>query len=169
MYPDERLEGAVTGYDSDMIPGLEKTVGLLDEAIKDVGPKTVLVDQRDRHRGLLLAARTVRNLFDGQVAINNCLLNKGDPAAERRRLTAAIEAEIENTRQWLRFLSTAKTEVFRVTEGRETPFLYKTPVEDLKLKLEVMQRHINDQPGPFLEELTEPLSVRKLLYYSENP
>ena len=169
MYENEQLERAVRGYDQQMIPGLVRTVALLDEALQGAGPKTVLADQRDRYLGLLLSVRTVRNLFEAQAAINNCLLKKGDPASERGRLTAAIRSEISNTQEWLRHLAASKTEFFRVTEGRETPFLYKTPGADLRLKLEVMQTHLNDPPGPFLKELTEPLSERKLLYSQDSP
>jgi hypothetical protein len=169
MYEEEQLDLAVRNYDEGMIPGLEQSIALLNLALKEAGSKAVLVDQRDRYLGLSFCARTIRNLFDAQVAINQCLLRKGEPAAQRNRLTAAIQAEIANTRRWLDFLSTSRTEVFRITEGRETPFLYKTPVEDLRLKLEVMQAHINDQPGPFLPELTQPLSERNLLFYNENP
>ncbi|MCC6589087.1 MAG: hypothetical protein IT168_20485 [Bryobacterales bacterium] len=92
---------------------------------------------------------------------------KKDAPAERARLAAAIAAEIANTRRWLTFLSAARSEAFRVTNGDETPFLYKTPAEDLTLKLEVMQAHANDSPVPYLKELTEPLSVRNLLYFGE--
>ena len=67
--------------------------------------------------------------------------------------------------EWLRHLKQSKTNFFRVTEGRETPFLYKTPVADLELKLAAMRAHIGDQPGPDLEELREPLSEGRLLYY----
>jgi hypothetical protein len=169
MYENEQLERAVRGYDEQMIPGLIKTVALLDEALQGAGPRAVLADQRDRYLGLLLNVRTVRNLFEAQAAINNYLLKKGDPASERERLTAAIRSEISNTEAWLRFLAASKTEAFRVTEGRETPFLYKTPAEDLRLKLKVMQAHIDDPPGPFLKELTEPLSERRLLYSQDSP
>jgi hypothetical protein len=169
MYENEQLERAVRDYDERMIPGLVKTVALLDEALKGSGAKTVLADQRDRYLGLLLSVRTVRNLFEAQAAINDWLLKKGDLASQRGRLTAAIRSEISNTQEWLRLLATSKTEFFRVAEGRETPFLYKTPVEDLRLKLEVMQAHMEDAPGPFLKELTEPLTERKLLYSQDSP
>ncbi|NWG14862.1 MAG: hypothetical protein HXY20_15160 [Acidobacteria bacterium] len=169
MYEDEQLEQAVSTYDRRMIPGLAGTVALLDEALPGTGPKAVLADQRDRYLGLLLCVRTVRNLFEAQAAANNWLLKKGDPASERGRLTAAIRSEISNTQEWLRMLAASKTEFFRVTEGRETPFLYKTPVEDLRLKLEVMRAHIGDMPGPFLKELTEPLSEQRLLFSQDCP
>ena len=169
MYENEQLERAVRDYGERMIPGLVKTVALLDEALKGSGARTVLADQRDRYLGLLLSVRTVRNLFEAQVAINDWLLKKGDPASQRARLTAVIRSEISNTQDWLHLLAASKTEIFRVTEGRETPFLYKTPVEDLRLKLEVMQAHIEDAPGPFLKELTEPLTERRLLYSHDSP
>ncbi len=164
MYEDKSIDQAIRAYDTEMLPRLETTTGILDEALA-LSPKRVLQDQRDRYMGLLLSARTVRNLFDSQVAINNCILKKGDPAAELRRLRAAIQAEIANTKEWLRVFRTSKTYFFRVAAETETPFLYKTPVEDLELKLAVMQAHLNDEPGPYLKELTEPFSVRHLMYY----
>lgn len=167
MYEDEQLDQAARDYDSEMLPGIEKTVAILDEAIQNSGPKPVLIDQRDRYRGFLLNSRTVRNLFAAQAAINRFLTRKGDSNAERARLVAAIRAEIDNTKQWLDFFSTATSEAFRVTEGNETPFLYKTPIKDLALKLEVMQAHIDDPPGPLVPELTEPMSERDLLFYKE--
>jgi hypothetical protein len=144
------------------LPRLEQTVRILEEGLKKT-PRRVLEDQRDRYRGFLLASRTVRNLFEGQVAINYYLLRKGDVAAHRRRLQSAIEAEIANTTEWLRILRESKTYFFRVAED-ETPFMYKTPAEDLALKLEVMRAHTADEPGPYRKELAEPFSARRLLY-----
>jgi hypothetical protein len=163
MYEEEAFDRAIRAYDAAMLPGLEKTVAILDRALA-VSPKPVLEDQRDRYRGLLLAARTVRNLFDAQAAINNCLLKKGDAAAQRARLRAAIDSEIANTRQWLRALGESKTYFFRVAE-EETPFLHKTPLEDMKVKLAAMQAHAGDEPGPALKELAQPFSARRLLFY----
>ena len=165
MYEDDELDRSVRDYDSGMLPGLEKTIAMLDQAIRDSGAKLVLVDQRDRYLGFLLSARTVRNLFEVQAATNRYLTKKGDPTAERARVAATIRAEITNTKRWLDFLSTTRTEVFRITEGSETPFLYKTPVEDFKVKLAAMQAHLDDPPGPMLTELTVPLSERDLLFY----
>lgn len=165
MYEDDELGRAVRDYDSGMLPGLEKTIAILDQGIRDSGAKPVLVDQRDRYLGFLLSARTVRNLFEAQAATNRYLLKKGNPSAERPRVTAAIRAEVTNTKRWLDFLSTTRTEVFRITEGSETPFLYKTPVEDFKVKLAAMQAHIGDPPGPMLTELTVSQSERDLLFY----
>ncbi len=163
MYTDEQLERVVREYDEGTLPLLAETVGILERACKTYTQK-VLVDQHDRYRGLLYRERTVRNLFESQVAINKYLLKKGDPEAERQRLRRAIEAEIRNTEDWLRLLRESKTYFFRVAET-ETPFLYKTPVADLEIKLAAMQAHIDDEPGPFVKELTEELTERKLLFY----
>ena len=163
QYEDAGLDCSVRVYDEELIPRLENTVEILNQALKQ-GNKTVIEDQRDRYRGILLRSRTERNLYDAQVAINNCLLKRGDPEIERRRLRTAIRAEIANTKDWIRVLKESKTNFFHVTAGEETPFLYKTPVEDFALKLEVMPAHINDEPGPFLPELTEP-KTRQLLYH----
>jgi hypothetical protein len=164
MYEDEDLDRAIRAYDEQMLPQLEKTVGLLDQALKSAA-RPVIEDQRDRYLGLLLRARTVRNLFDAQVAINNYVLKKGEQESQRRRLQKAIRAEIANTRDWIGLLRESKTNFFHLAAKEETPFLHKTPVEDLELKLEVMQAHINDEPGPYLKELTERYSERELLYY----
>jgi hypothetical protein len=163
MYEDDRLEGAISAYDEQTLPALQKTVGILEKALA-VASKPVIEDQRDRYLGLLLAARTVRNLFDAQIAINNCLLKKGDPGGQRLRLQAAIRKEIANTKDWLGAFRDSKTCFFRVAE-EETPFLYKSPAADLAVKLEAMEAHINDEPGPYLRELSEPFSARRLLYY----
>ena len=163
MYEDSRLDEAVRNFDEALIPGLERTVRLLDEALAAHG-KRVLEDQRDRYRGFLLGAKTVRNLFDSQVAINRYLLAGGNAPAELQRLRAAIQAEITNTDEWLRVLRQSRTYFFRVAE-EETPFLYRTPVQDLQVKLQAMRAHIGDQPGPDRKELREPFSARRLLFY----
>lgn len=162
MFDEARFEEAVRNYDQEVLPRLVRTAGILEEALGK-SFRRALEDQRDRYRGFLLSSRTVRNLFDAQVAINYCLLHKGDAVRQRSRLRAAIEAEIANTKDWLRALRESRTYFFRVAEV-ETPFLYKSPVDDLSLKLEAMQAHIEDEPGPDRKELAEPYSARHLLY-----
>ena len=161
---DADLDRAVHAYDQQLIPGLEKTVEILNRALQQ-GRKTVVEDQRDRYLGMLLRSRTERNVYDAQAAINHYLVKSGDPEAERLRLQAAIRAEMANTQDWIRVLKESKTNFFHITTGQETPFIYKTPIEDFALKLEVMPAHINDEPGPFLPEVREA-SRRHLMYYN---
>jgi hypothetical protein len=161
MFTEEELDKAVQAFDRDMLPPLNRAVSVLDQALA-ASQKGVLEDQRDRYRGLLLRSRSDRNLFDAQVAINYYLLKKGDPAVLKERLHKATEAEISNTRDWIRILTESRTNFFHLAAGEETTFLHKTPVEDMKLRLEAMQAHLDDEPGPFLKELKEP--KRRLLF-----
>ena len=167
LYKEEDFDRAVRGYDEKMFPVLQKALDVLDRGMKaasKAGAKRVIRDQRDRYQGFLLKSRTVRNLFESQAAINYYLLKKGDREAQRARLRHAVQAEIANTREWLALFQTSKTYFFRTAE-KETPFLHKTPVEDMELKLRVMEVHIDDEPGPDLKELSLDYSEANLLYY----
>ncbi len=155
FFDDSTLEAAVKTFDTGMLPKLEAAVGLLDRAVNRASAP-VLVDQRDRLLGMLLRSRTDRNLFEAQSAINNYLLKRGEPSVQRDRLRAAILADVQNTMDWIRLLSESRTIFFHIAAAEETPFLHKSPVEDLKLKLEVTRAHINDEPGPYFKELAEP-------------
>lgn len=154
-FDEDELAKAVRAFDDGMLPRLKKTVEILNHAW-EVGKKPVIEDQRDRYRGILLRSRSDRNLYEAQIAINNWLLKKGDPAAERHRLDAAIEAEMVNTQDWIHALETGRTNWFHLSAQEQTPFLYKTPLEDMKIKLEAMQAHREDEPGPYLPQLLEP-------------
>jgi hypothetical protein len=166
MFEDEQFEQAVRAYDTQTIPLLEDAVRTLDTAFRREG-HPLLEDQRDRYQGFLLRCRSDRNLFEAQVAINNVILGRGEGAAERRRLRAAILADLATTEAWIRALETSGTNFFRITDRGETPFQHKTPVADLQLKLTVMRAHIDDEPGPVLAELRE--TKRKRLQFSAIP
>ena len=152
FYSEERMEQAAASFDQSMLPLLKLTVSILDQALA-LGERPVLRDQRDRYHGLLLHSRTVRNSFAAQAAINRWLLEPERRPEQRRLLDQTLAAELKNTEDWLAALENSRTNFFRVTELDETPFLYKTPLEDLRLRLEVMRRHREDQPGPDLPEL----------------
>lgn len=166
MYDEERFEQAVESYDRKMLPMLEMTVGTLEKAHS--GKKLrVIEDQLDRYRGLLLLQRTLRNSMAAQAAINRWLLEPGRRAEQRDILDRAIASETANTRAWIELLTKSRTRFFRLSAVEETPFLYKTPVEDLSLRLEVMERHRDDTPGPDLPELHAASSVRSLWPHGE--
>jgi hypothetical protein len=154
MFTEEEFEGAIKAFDEKMIPKLEKAISILNQAFQ-ISKKAVIEDQRDRYMGILLRSRTDRNLYDAQVAINYYLLKKSDPEIQRQRLRRAIEADIANTTDWIHALTESKTNFFHISAKEETPFMYKTPIEDLQLKIVAMRAHINDQPGPYLKELAE--------------
>ncbi len=79
--------------------------------------------------------------------------HEGEREQKRRELDQAIQAEIANNGEWLELLRSSRTNFFHIAEREESPFVYKTPVEDLVLRLEVMERHRGDEPGPDLAEL----------------
>lgn len=157
FFSDEQLADMAKAFDEKLFPLLNRTIEILDQALRTNPEVRVLEDQRDRYRGFLLRSHSDRNLYVAQVAINRWLLKQGDQAAERRRLDEAIQAEMENTKNWIQALKTSRTNWFHLAAREETPFLYKTPVEDLEIKLEAMKAHRNDEPGPYLEQLTEPM------------
>ena len=162
FFEDEEFRRVVDATDRTVVPLLTRVVESLTAVIAR-HPLPVLEDQRDRFRGILLCFRTDRNLFTLQLATNDYLLKRDDPAACRARVRGAMLAEIENTKAWIDALTTSRSWFFRIAEREETPFVYRTPVEDFRLKLEVMLRHLDDEPGPFLQDLIEP-KRRKLAF-----
>jgi hypothetical protein len=162
FFEDEEFRRVIQATDEKVVPLLQRAIGVLESAMKR-SPLPVLEDQRDRYRGIMLCYRSDRNVFAVQVATNDYLLKQGDPAECRAKIRAAIRAEIANTTEWIAALTTSRTQFFRTAQEQETPFVYLTPVEDMKLKLEVMPRHLDDEPGPFLRDLIEP-KRRKLAF-----
>jgi hypothetical protein len=162
FFEDEEFRRVIKATDEKVIPLLQQAISVLEVALKK-NPLTVLEDQRDRYRGIMLCYRSDRNLFAVQVATNDYLLRQGDPVELRAKIREAIRSEIENTQEWIKALSTSRTQFFRIAQEEETPFVYLTPIEDMKLKLEVMPRHLDDEPGPFLRDLIEP-KRRKLAF-----
>lgn len=162
FFEDEEFLRVVHATDSVVVPLLSRVVALLDHAFLQT-QLPVLEDQRDRFRGIMLCYKTDRNLFATQVASNDYLLKKGDPSVCRDRIREAMLAEMENTTAWIHALTTSRTHFFRTAEREETPFVYLTPVDDFRLKLEVMSKHLDDEPGPFLQDLIEP-KRRKLAF-----
>jgi hypothetical protein len=162
FFEDEEFRRVIDATDKIVVPMLTRVVAALDLAFTKT-KLPVFEDQRDRFRGIMLCYKTDRNLFSLQVATNEYLLKPADPAACRARIREAILSEIENTKDWIHALTTSRTHFFRTAESEETPFVYLTPVEDFRLKLEVMPRHLDDEPGPFLQDLIEP-KRRKLAF-----
>lgn len=162
FFEDEEFERVISATDKFVAPSLERVIARLERAMSDYG-FPVFEDQRDRYRGVLLCYRSDRNLFVVQTATNDYLLKRGDPASCRQRISDAMLAEIENTKAWIHALTTSRSNFFRTAIQEETPFVHLTPLEDFKLKLEVMPRHLDDEPGPFLQDLIEP-KRRKLAF-----
>ena len=159
LHSDQDGRWAAEAYDKAMLPSLEKIVATLDKALAE-NENAFARDQRDRYYGLLLAMRTMRNSMAAQAAINFYLKDENKPV-ERKILDQAIEAEIKNTEDWIEALKNSKTNFFRTSSVRETPFLYKTPIEDLEVRLAAMKAHRNDEPGPYLSEIIHGIDYKE--------
>ena len=65
--------------------------------------------------------------------------------------------EIENTEHFIQLLRTTDSVLIPTTSGEETPYMYKTPLDNLlKRKIIAMKRHLDDEP----KAVTEFMNVR---------
>ena len=163
MYTEGQLDKAVKAFDNGMFPKLQESIKILKNASKS--KINIIIDQHDRYLSFLYRSISVRNLYEAQLAINNYLMKKGSQVENQKSLKKAIYSEIKNTENWIDLLETSKVYFFRITDNDETPFQYKTPIEDFKLKLKVMKGHLEDKPGPYITELFDKGSERNLLFY----
>ena len=103
---------------------------------------------------------TDRNLIEVQEAIHACLAESREhPEASnhRRRIRLAMENELHNTRRFVELLESSPSTLIPVTSWEETTFIHRAPLSHLlKLKLNRMERHMDDPPGPWFDELKQP-------------
>jgi hypothetical protein len=114
---------------------------------------------RDRICTLFHALTTERNLIEVQERIHACLAESREhpeQSSHVQRIRAAIEAETANTRDFIELLETSPSTLLPATSGEETTYMYRAPVAHLlRLKLAAMERHLDDPPGPWFEELNQ--------------
>ena len=154
---DDRAAEAVRDYDESVLPKVREALAALEgrDALSDTSR-----DVRDRIRGLLHMFTTDRNLIEVQEAIHACLgedRERPESSAHVPRLRAAIRGEIENVRAFIELLETTPSTLFPVTSGEETPYIFRAPLSHLlRMKVRVMEDHVNDAPGPWFDELSQP-------------
>lgn len=147
---DMKWSGKVLGVE--VIRRLNSVLEILSRADKRI---EAIRDMYDRFEALKLLATTLKNTFELQAAVNTSLLEPDLASGFSSVIRQAQESEIENTKAWIRLLRESKTNCFHITSGDETPFIYKTPIEDLQVKLEAMESHLGDAPGPDIPHLRE--------------
>ena len=117
-------------------------------------------DVQDRLCCLYHLLRTDRNLLEIQEAIHACLAdNRKAPETSRHaeRLRVRILDEIENTREFKVLVESSPSRLIPETSGEETTYMHKAPFAwQLACKLQAMERHLDDPPGPWFEELEQP-------------
>ena len=157
MVRDDAAHEEAGRIERELLPRLRAAVEGLD-ACADLSD--VARDVRDRIRCLLHMLTTDRNWLEAQEAIHACLAeNRDAPETSRHvaRLRARIEAEMDNTRRFRELIEASPSRLIPETSGEETTFMHKAPFWwQLKCKLEAMERHIDDPPGPWFDELLQP-------------
>jgi len=154
---DDAAHEALARYDTELLPWLR-------EAAQDLGASETLSatsrDVRDRVRCMGHALTTERHLLELQEAIHACLADDREHPERSphvSRLRAAIEAEMANVRGFIDLLRESPSTLLPSTSGIETTFMLRAPVWYLlQLKLAAMQRHLDDPPGPWFDELLRP-------------
>ena len=154
---DDRAAAAVRDLDESVLPKVRDALAAF-EGLGDLSPTAR--DVRDRLRAMLHMFTTDRNLIEVQEAIHACLAeNREQPetSGHVRRIRRAMREEMANVRGFLELLETTPSTLFPVTSGEETPYVYRAPLSHLlRLKLGVMERHVEDPPGPWFDELEQP-------------
>ncbi|MGC9317644.1 MAG: hypothetical protein ACP5KN_06345 [Armatimonadota bacterium] len=157
MVADDVARASLETYDEQLLPRLEEAVQELDASgeLSDTAR-----DVRDRARCMLHALTTERNLVEMQEAIHASLAESRErPETSRhaQRVRAAIECEMDNVQGFIELLRESPSTLIPATSMVETPFMLRAPLWYLlELKLTAMQRHINDPPGPWFDELLQP-------------
>ncbi|MFC1558502.1 hypothetical protein ACFL40_04015 [candidate division KSB1 bacterium] len=117
-------------------------------------------DVRDRILTLYHVFNTDRNIMEVQERIHAALAeNREHPEKTKHAkiVKDTVKREIENTRRFKHLIETSPSVLIPVSSGEETVFMIKAPLEhQLERKLLAMERHVNDTPGPWFEELKQP-------------
>jgi hypothetical protein len=157
MVRDDVAWESLRNYEQNILPSLQKAVALLNGCGR-LSPTAR--DVRDRIGTLFHALWTERNLLEVQEAIHACLAeNQQHPetSAHRRRIRAAMDRELDNTRRFIELVESSPSVLIPTTSGVETTYMLKAPLaHQFRRKLIAMQRHLDDPPGPWFEELKQP-------------
>lgn len=157
MVPDDEAHAALDNFDDKLLPKLREAISILNacEPLSDTAR-----DVRDRIRTFYHVSVTDRNLIEVQEAIHACLAEsreRPERSLHRRRIRRAMENELGNVREFIELLESSPSTLIPVTSWEETTFIHRAPLSHLlRLKLDRMQRHLDDPPGPWFDELKQP-------------
>ena len=138
--------------DRELLPRVRKLLGSLEETIAAGGSsagRPVFVDLRDRVRGYLHWATTLRNVCAWCECVYGYLAS-ADAAAKsgfETKLQAAIDLELENTRGLIQLIETSTTEFMVVSAVAENTFFYgENLVAHLRTKLQLTEKYRHHAP-----------------------
>ncbi|MEY2878037.1 MAG: hypothetical protein RLZZ15_417 [Verrucomicrobiota bacterium] len=151
-----RESGAKMAADMDreLLPRLrtliEKLAATIAAASENSAARTVFTDLRDRARAYLHWVTTLRNVCAWCEHVYCYLDEKSDAATKtacERKLQAAIDLELANTRDLIELLETTKSEVLVVSGVAETTFFYgENLVAHLRTKLRLTEKYRHHAP-----------------------
>ncbi len=129
---------------------IDRLAGTIAAMPADATAHAVFADLRDRARAYLHWVTTLRNVC----AWCECVYGYLDPAADaatkaacERKLQAAIDLELANTRGLIELLTTTKSEVLVVSGSAESTFFYgENLVDHLRAKLRLTEKHRHHLP-----------------------
>lgn len=150
----ERCELAVERMDKFLFPPLEEAIRILNNEIKNLPDNSkerrVLWDQFIRLKALKCWFRTMRNVSAWIAGVHGYLEAKSEEEKEKYKnmVKELIEIEIQNVTELLDLWENNNgVEFMAVTEIGETPLIHGENFgELLRKKIELMKKHINDEP-----------------------
>jgi hypothetical protein len=152
MIEPSRASLAVTHFDDDLLPTMQKALTLwkgMEKRASSDKAKTCVRDQHDRMRALNCWYKTQRNVTAWVAGVHGYLESKDEKVRKdcRALLKGMVLDEIENTKELLNLWETSKTNWMIISEVGETTFIYyKNLGELMKKKIALMHGHENDEP-----------------------
>jgi len=131
---------------------LDKAINVIEQALNkatpDPGKRNVLYDQWIRIKALKCWMTTQRNIAAWITGVYGYMNAKSEKSklTERKRVTDLIQREVENSKI-LHGLFDSGVEFMAMTDQGETPLIYgKNLRELLKVRISLMEKHMNDEP-----------------------
>ena len=145
----ERAEKTVERMDKNLWQNIDKAINILDKSYNNNPDSFVLYDQKERLKALKYWFRTYRNVAAWIAGVHGYINSKSDEDRKRYKslVKEMINSEIDNTKELISLWETTKVEFMAISGVGETPLIHGEEFgEQLKKKIELMKKHINDEP-----------------------
>lgn len=151
VVPDEMMRDLVRRLDillaksNALLATIGEFKGEKGEAVRDLAARFLVF----RHM-----TATDRALFAHQVAIHAYLKAKpADRPALRSKIREVELGELENVRGFVKALDAHHKVIIPETSGEDNVYVIRAPLtHQLKQKLRVMAKHLDDEPGPVIDD-----------------
>jgi hypothetical protein len=151
-----RESGAKMAADMDreLLPRVRALIAKLESRLTSAQERSpahaVFIDLRDRVRGYLHWATTLRNVCAWCEHVYTYLAADADSATRaiaEAKLQTAIDLELENTRGLIALIETTKTEFMVVSAVAENTFLYgENLIDHLRTKVQLTEKYRHHRP-----------------------